>query len=192
MAASSSYLVATAINHVLANETWARAKLVAFAGQSAKIEALPLQISLSITADGLFETPSTANHQTSVIISLPNDAPLKLISGDSSAIFASARISGSAEFAEALAFVFRNLEWDFESDLAGLIGDIPATRAVKALNALHSWQKSALVNVAHNFREYLTEESLQLIPQREIEAFCYDVNNLRDDLERLDKRISRL
>ena len=177
MAASSSYLVATAINHVLANETWARAKLVAFAGQSAKFEALPLQISLSITADGLFETPSTANHQTSVIISLPNDAPLKLISGDSSAIFA---------------FVFRNLEWDFESDLAGLIGDIPATRAVKALNALRSWQKSALVNVAQNFREYLTEESLQLIPQREIEAFFYDVNNLRDDLERLDKRISRL
>jgi ubiquinone biosynthesis accessory factor UbiJ len=60
------------------------------------------------------------------------------------------------------------------------------------LNALHSWQKSALVNVAQNFREYLTEESLQLIPQREIEAFFYDVNNLRDDLERLDKRISRL
>lgn len=192
MASSSSSLLVSAINHVLTNETWARTKLLPFAGQTALIDASLLQISISITANGLFETAPNANRQPSVIISLPSDTPVKLISGDNSAIFAAARISGSAEFAEALAFVFRNLEWDSESDLAGLIGDIPANRVISALKTLFNRQKSAVVNAAQNFKEYITEESHQVIHRREIDVFGQAVNILRDDLERLDKRISRL
>lgn len=192
MMAYPAQLVVSAINHVLINEQWAREKLLAFVGQTARIEAQALNISLVITADGLFESDSTSIQQPTVIIYLPDNTLVKMISGESSAVFAAARISGSAEFAEALAFVFRNIKWDAEADLAGLIGDIPANRAMSALTSFIEWQKSATTNVAQNVKEYLTEESAQLTPQREIEAFGQAVNILRDDLERLEKRISRL
>ncbi len=127
-----------------------------------------------------------------MIIYLPDNTAVKIISGDFSAVFAAARISGSADFAEALAFVFRNLKWDIEADLAALVGDIAANRTVSILTRFVSNQKLAAINIAHNFKEYVTEETQQVIPQREIEAFGRAVNTLRDDLERLDKRISRL
>ncbi len=192
MIAFPAHLVASAINHVLINENWARARLLPFVGQTAQIEAHAFKLSLRITANGVFEAVSPPYQQPAVIISLPDNTAAKIISGDFSAIFSAARIVGSADFAEALAFVFRNLKWDAEADLAGLIGDIPASRAVSSLAYFVDWQKSAALNVAHNFKEYLTEESQQLTPHRDIEAFGQAVNFLRDDLERLEKRISRL
>jgi hypothetical protein len=53
--------------------------------------------------------------------------PAKLLL-DRDALFASVKLSGSADLAECLAFVFRNLGWDIEEDLASVLGDIPARR----------------------------------------------------------------
>lgn len=185
-------LVISAINHVLVSENWARNKLLPFAGQSALIEAPPLKLSLSIAGDGLFESGLNPIQEPLVVICLPDITAVTFIIGDSAAAFSAARISGSADFAEALAFVFRNLKWDAEADLAGLIGDIPANRAMSTFSKLIEWQKLALLNVGRNFKEYVTEESNQLIPLSEIEAFGQAVNILRDDLERLEKRVTRL
>ena len=184
--------VVSAINHVLINEHWARAKLLAFDGQTARIEVQGLTISLAITSAGLFASATHAIQPPEVIIYLPDNTLAKVIGGEVSAVFAAARISGSADLAEALAFIFRNLKWDAEADLAGLLGDITAKRAMSALTGFIAWQKSAAINLGHNFKEYVTEDTQQLIPQREIEAFGQAVNILRDDLERLEKRFSRL
>ncbi len=192
MTASPAHLVVSALNHVLINEHWARKKLLAFVGQTAQIEVYPLHISIAVTADGLFVSDTNSIQQPNVVIYLPDNTLFKVISGESGAVFAAARISGSADFAEALAFVFRNIKWDAEADLAGLIGDIPASRTMSTLFSLFERQKSAAINIAQNIKEYLTEESVQLTPQRDLEAFGQAVNILRDDLERLEKRISRL
>ena len=185
-------LVISAINHVLVNEDWARVKLLPFVGQSALIEASPLKLTFTIAAAGLFESGSNPNQVPSVVITLPDSTAVKFITGDSAAVFSAARISGSADFAEALAFVVRNLKWDVEADLARLIGDIPAHRAISAFSGFIEWQKVGALNIGRNVKEYVTDESSQLIPQDEIEAFGQAVNILRDDLERLEKRIARL
>ena len=81
MMAYPAQLVVSAINHVLINEHWAREKLLAFVGQTARIEAQALNISLVITTDGLFESDSTAIQQPTVIIYLPDNTLVKMISG---------------------------------------------------------------------------------------------------------------
>ena len=185
-------LIESAINHVLSKEPWATNKFLPFATQVTRIDFSFFQIFLTVKPDGLLEVSAGSVDVPTVVISLPNDTPYKFVSGDLSSIFSSARISGSAELAEALAFVFRNLEWDIESDLADLIGDIPAARVVSFFKSFADWQKVAVANVAHNFKEYITEESRQVVSEVELSSFGQSVNDLRDDLARLDKRISRL
>lgn len=185
-------LIESAINHVLIKESWATAKFLPYAGQVTRIDFSVFQMFLTVKPDGLLEVSAGSVVDPTVIITLPNDTPVKFASGDLSAVFATARISGSAELAEALAFVFRNIEWDVESDLADLIGDVAAARFVSFFKSFTNWHKSSAVNVAHNFKEYITEESRQVVSQVEIAAFSHSVNDLRNDLARLDKRISRL
>jgi ubiquinone biosynthesis protein UbiJ len=185
-------LIESAINHVLIKESWATAKFLPYAGQVTRIDFSVFQMFLTVKPDGLLEVSAGSVVDPTVIITLPNDTPVKFASGDLSAVFATARISGSAELAEALAFVFRNIEWDVESDLADLIGDVAAARFVSFFKSFTNWHKTSAVNVAHNFKEYITEESRQVVSQVEIAAFSHSVNDLRNGLARLDKRISRL
>jgi ubiquinone biosynthesis protein UbiJ len=185
-------LIESAINHVLIKESWATAKFLPFSGQITRIDFSFFKLFLTVKPDGLLEVSDVSADDPTVIITLPNETPFKFATGDLAAVFASARISGSAELAEALAFVFRNFEWDVESDLADLIGDVAATRLVSFFKSFADWQKASAVNIAHNFKEYITEESRQVVSRVELSTFGQSVNDLRDDLARLDKRISRL
>lgn len=192
MTAFPASFVAPAINHLLRSESWALARLLPFAGQSVRIIAPPLDLLLSISPEGMLQAVDASEIAPAVTITFPADLAFKAIGGDQAGVLAAARLSGSADFAEALAFVFRNLHWDAEADLAALIGDIPAHRGFAALHSFLNWQRSTVLNVAHNIKEYVTEESQQVMLQRDIGNFCSAVNALRDDLARLEKRISQL
>lgn len=185
-------IVAPAINHLLRSESWALARLLPFAGQSVRIIAPPLDLLLSVSPEGSLQAVDASKITPEVTITFPGDLAFKAIGGDQAAVLAAARLSGSADFAEALAFVFRNLRWDAEADLAALIGDIPAHRGFAALRSFLNWQRSTVLNVAHNIKEYVTEESQQVMTQRDIGDFGRAVNALRDGLARLEKRISQL
>ena len=47
-------------------------------------------------------------------------------------------------------------------------------------------------NSAEVAAEYLTEESRDVVPKAELEAFHDDVDALRDDVERMAARVARL
>ena len=108
------------------------------------------------------------------------------------ALFRHARISGPAEFAEAIGFVARNLEWDAEEDLSRFMGDIAAHRAVSTARAIFQWQKKAAINLAENLSEYLTEENRLLMKPAPIKPFIDEVDDLRDAIARLEKRVKKL
>lgn len=182
----------SALNHLLSGETWARERLRAFAGQHARLQAGPVRLELLVDGEGYFRRPE-AGHDVSpaVTIELPSDAPLRFVT-DRNSIFAAARISGTADFAETLGFVFRNLRWDVEEDLSKVVGDVIAYRMVRAGEALMGWQKQAARNLAANTVEYLSEESGLIVPKREAVRFAGDLAELAEALERLEKRVSKL
>lgn len=189
MAVFDRMLVA-ALNHVLQHESWARERLRPYAGAQALVQAGPLDIHLAITADGLFGAGSPAA-VPAVTITLPHDTPFKLLQ-DRKAAFQAARLSGSADLAETLAFVFRNLRWDVEADLARYLGDIPAHRLEGLRKALLTQGRQATQRLFGNLAEYAAEDSTWLASRHEIEAFGRDVEVLRDDLARLENRLARL
>jgi ubiquinone biosynthesis accessory factor UbiJ len=178
------------LNRLLEHEDWPRQRLSPFIGQTARIEGGPLKLALTVNENGLFSL-AAQDSSPEVIISFGADAPFKLFA-DPGSVFTSARLSGAANFAETLAFVFRNLRWDYEGYLAGFFGDIPGRRLARLLaNGAH-WHRSAVQRLGTNVSEYVTEESQLLTPGREIAQFCASVDHLRDDLARLEKRLARL
>jgi ubiquinone biosynthesis protein UbiJ len=178
------------VNHVLTGECWARARLQAFAGQTARLSLGPLSIPICVTSAGLFESDNQGATPT-VTIQLPADAPTRALT-DRPSLFAAAHISGSAEFAEALGFVFRNLRWDVEDDLSQLVGDIAARRLLQGGKHFAQWHLQRAHNLALNVAEFLTEESATLARRADISHFCITVDALNDDYARLEKRVRKL
>ena len=177
-----------ALNHVIRRSPWAQERLVPFGGREAVFAMPPFRLQLLVTADGLF----IAGHGTpDVEITLPMDTPLTALQGTDKAM-RNARINGSVEFADALGFVLRHLSWDFEEDLSRLVGDIAAHRIAETLRALTAWQKQAAQNLAENATEYLRDEAGVLPSPQEITVFSAEVDRLRDDLARLEKRLQKL
>ena len=178
------------LNHILSGEDWARLRLQPFGGQTARIEGGPIRLTMTVDDAGLFYA-ANPDAVAAVTISFSPEAPVKLFT-DPADLFASARLSGAANFAETLAFVFRNLRWDYEGDLAGVIGDIPARRLARLLADGIKWHRSSVQRLGINFSEYATEESLLVTSARDLRRFTEDVDRLRDDLARLEKRIAGL
>lgn len=183
-------LVLRALNHVLDGEAWASERLRPYAGRQAMIQAAGFELRLVVEGNGRFAVGSV-DHDTAVTITLPSDLSVRLLV-DRKSVFQAARLSGSADFAETLAFVFRNLRWDAEADLARYLGDIPAHRLEQWRRHLFRQGGEAASRLGQNVAEYATEDSAWLAPQRDIERFGKAVDELRDDAARLEKRLARL
>ena len=125
-----------------------------------------------------------------VTINLPASAPLLFLQG-LPALMRAVKLSGSVDFAETLSFVIRNIKWDVEEDLSKVVGDIAAHRLVDGAKRFGSWQASAGQNLAGNFAEYFTEEQPLIAQSTAIADFSREVDSLRDDVARLEKRVAR-
>lgn len=179
-----------AINHLLGQASWAREKLVPFTGHAAQIKLPPFEAAFLIGDDGFLVAPG-AEANLEVSIALPAATPLLALQGKD-AVMRAARIDGSAEFAEALGFVIRNLSWDAEEDLSRVFGDIAAHRIVSGTRDFVGWQQQAAQNFAENLAEYFTEEQPMIARPADVAQFSGDVDRLRDDVARLEKRLQRL
>lgn len=182
------------INHVLAGESWACTRLQPFAGQTARLEFGALSVPMGITPAGLF-TMKTQGAKSAidatVTIRLPDDAPLRILT-DRPSLFTNAHITGSAELAETLGFVFRHLRWHAEDDLAHFVGDIAAHRLVLGGKRLAQWHVQTAKNFAANIAEYLSEETSSLVRRAEVASFSDSLAQLHDDCTQLENRLQEL
>ncbi len=179
-----------AVNHVLGQAAWARAQLRPFAGQCAQITLPPFSAMFSVTAEGFIAAPPIAA-EAAASIDLPASTPLLALQGYA-AVMRAACITGSAEFAQNLGYVMQHLRWDIEEDLSRFLGDIAAHRLVAGVSAFAAQQRQRAKNLAENLVEYLTEERPAIAHRHAIADFSADVDCLRDDTARLEKRMQRL
>jgi ubiquinone biosynthesis protein UbiJ len=101
-------------------------------------------------------------------------------------------ITGDTDFAAAIHHVAHNLRWDVEEDLSRVFGDIAAHRMVETGRTLNRWGGQALENTGRAFAEYWTEERPLIAGRRDLDEFNREVDALRDDAARLEKRIENL
>jgi ubiquinone biosynthesis protein UbiJ len=123
-----------AINHLLGQASWAREKLMPFAGHAAQIKLPPFEAAFLITPDGSIAAPAP-DAELEVAISLPAATPLLALQGKD-AVMRAARIEGSAEFAQALGFVIRNLRWMPRKTFRAWWATLPPTASSRAARNL--------------------------------------------------------
>ncbi len=186
---SASPLIAV-LNHLLSREPLLTDSLAAHAGKSAQIDA-GIRLRFAVAADGLLQAVATQTDEASVTISIA-PADLSQVLTDPARAASFAKVSGDAEFARVMSDVLTRLRWDAEADLARFVGDIAAVRIVEAARAIAAHTRSGSRRLAENVAEYLLEENPMLLHRRAGQDFASDVAVLRDDVERLAKRIALL
>ena len=101
-------------------------------------------------------------------------------------------ISGDADLARRLQRLAERFDPDWQQPFASVFGDVLGMQVAKGLAAALKQARIAGVNLAESAAEYVTEESRDVVPRAELEAFHDDVDVLRDDVERIAARIARL
>lgn len=102
------------------------------------------------------------------------------------------RIRGDLSLAMRLARLARCYRFDWEELLSRYLGDAGAHATARHVRAAGRWGRSAADTLARDVAEYLSEESGLVAGTAALGRFCDAVDELRDDVERLEARISRL
>jgi len=101
-------------------------------------------------------------------------------------------IRGDSALAHRFGEFLSGLDIDWEEQLSRLTGDVIAHEVGSLTRQLLGWGKQQSLTFQQNFQEYLQEE-LRLLPGKlEMEPFLNNVDRLRDDVARLEARITRL
>lgn len=182
--------VVAAINHLLAQEAWARATLGLHAGKEALIDTGAVQLRMRVTRDGMVEPGSDAAPATVTIRVKLSDLPLILQNRDRA--FSYVKIEGDAEFANTISQLSKGLRWEAEHDLEKLFGPIAATRLTEGARTAATGVVATGKKFAENVAEFLLEERAVLIRPSQVSDMADDITRLRDDVERAAKRLEKL
>ncbi|WP_295762423.1 SCP2 sterol-binding domain-containing protein [Undibacterium sp.] len=178
------------VNHLLAHESWARSKLQKHAGKVACIDLQVFSLRLQISGDGLLQ--AAASEAVADVTIRLQAADLPLIAQNREHAFSYVKIEGDADLANSISHLSQNLRWEAEEDLSKLFGDVAAVRMVSTAKSLLDTVKQAHQNLQENLAEYFLEEQPMLVRPAAVQGFGAEVNKIRDDTERLMKRIAKL
>lgn len=183
-------LLPAAINHVLAQEPWACEKLRTHAGKVARIDAGVLNFRWKVASDGMLQAAADDEQENVVIRVRPADIPLILQNRERAVSYV--QVEGDADFANTMSQLSQSVKWEAEEDLSKLVGDIAAHRIVGTAKSIAETVKSTGRATAENIAEYFLEENPMLMRAQPLSDFAREVASLRDDIERLEKRIQRI
>ncbi|WP_255206086.1 SCP2 domain-containing protein [Janthinobacterium sp. BJB401] len=182
--------VIATINHLLAQEPWARQQLAVHAGKLACIDTGAVALRLRVDSAGMLEAaPADMPANVTIRVKL-SDVPLILQNRERA--FSYVKIEGDAEFANAISQLSKGLRWEAEHDLEKVVGPMLATRLVAGAKDAAAFVRTGQQKLAENVAEYFLDEQPMLIRPATLQEYSAGVTRVRDDVERLAKRLARL
>lgn len=178
------------LQHLIAQNSWANAMLQPFAGKSVQINIPPVSSALVILEDGSLAIAGETNIADATV-TIPPSLLLRLIAKDEAARL-QINITGDTHLASELAKVFTHMRWDYEDDLSKLVGDVPAYKIGQFGQQAVQSVKETSTNLAEMLAEYWQEENPLIAKKRHVDAFNTQVDTLRADVERFEKRLAKL
>lgn len=178
------------LQHLIAQNSWACPLLQPHAGKCVAFKLGFFSRSLMILEDGSLAMAGD-NHVADASVSLTPSLALRLLSGDEAAKRL-VTISGDTHLAAELAKVLSAMRWDFEDDASKLVGDVAAHKLGQTLRGIAATGKETGSNLAAMLSEYWQEEMPLIAKKRQVEAFNSDVDTLRADLARFEKKFAKL
>lgn len=102
------------------------------------------------------------------------------------------QISGDMDLGQRFQRILKRLDIDWEEQLAQRVGDIAAHKLGYGARRLREWGRHVVGTLRQDAVEILQEESRITPPRERIERFLSAVDELRSDVERMEKRLQRL
>jgi ubiquinone biosynthesis protein UbiJ len=180
-----------AFNALLDREPWARDRLQAHAGKTARLALGGWSFAFGITTAG-HVAPAIEDVTPDVVLTVATDKLSSLVSDDLARRMSAVRIDGDAALAHTISDLARDLRWDIEESLSGVVGDVAALRLVTGVRAVNAGVRDGAWRFAENLSEYVTEEAGLVASAPALAAWSADVRRLRDGTERADKRVASL
>ncbi len=178
------------LQHVCAQNNWAKPHLIAHAGKTLCIDFSIVRMPLQILEDGsLCIAGETATADATAHI--PPSLTLRLLAKDEAAR-QQIHIEGDTHLATDFAKVMQHMRWDMAEDISKLVGDIPAQKISGFTQNTAQEAKRQITNLADMLAEYWQEEVPVLAKKRQVQAFNANVDTLVSDVDRLEKRLEKL
>lgn len=119
-------------------------------------------------------------------------AQLPFLQRDGATATGRVRLEGDADLARRLQSLARGFDPDWQLPFAQVFGDVLGVQIAQAVATGLSRARVVGRTLAESTAEYLTEESRDVVGRHELDAFFDDVDGLRDGVERLQARVTRL
>ena len=116
------------------------------------------------------------------------------LSKDKTAVLHSPQVELDGESAVLLDLVgvLQDLDLDWEYELSRWLGPVASPLIGAHLRSRANWTRDTASSLSHNLADYLSEESRTLVGKREAEARFAELDQAKQDLERLEARFERL
>ena len=185
-----------ALNRALALDPDTRAALRALDGRrvAMRLDAPPLALQIRVDGERLAVGPvEDDGHDLSVRATLGAlIAQLPFLRRDDAPPVGKLRIEGDADLARRLQRLAERFDPDWQQPFVAVFGEVAGVQIAQAARGALRHARQAAAAFAQSAAEYVTEESRDVVPRAELDAFHDDVDALRDDAERLAARIARL
>lgn len=186
-----------ALNRALALDEDTRAALRGLDGQRVALHLAspPLALQVEVAGDALRVGPVDAAVEPDLgvrttLAGLLGQLPM--FRRDDAPPVGKLRIEGDAELARRLQQLAQRFDPDWQQPFVRVFGEVLGVQVAKAVAAGLKQAQVAGRNLAETAAEYVTEESRDVVPRAELDAFHDDVDALRDDVERIAAKIARL
>lgn len=187
-------LLETALNRALGLDPDTRAALAGLDGQRLQLHLESPPLAMEVTVDGeALRVGPLQGEEPDLAVRAGLGAllgHLPMFRGGDAAPVGKVRISGDAELARRLQRLAEGFDPDFDQPFAEMLGPLLGPQVAKALRAALREARVQGTAFAKAGVEYLTEESRDLVPKAEQQAFFDDVDALRDRVERLAARLA--
>ena len=183
-------IVTRFLQHLTNQNNWSRQHLIGFAGQVVQFDFTLIQANLIILEDGgLAIAGETAAPEATIHV--PPSLMLRLLAHDEAAKL-QIKIDGDAHLATEISKVLQNMRWDVEEDLSHIVGDITASKIGSASQYAFATAKKQSIDLAEMLSEFWQEEKPILAKKRHVDSFNTEVDTLRSDVARFEKRLHKL
>ena len=189
-------IVETVINRYLALDPEMLDKMAAFSGKVIKLEIIGISTPLYMLPDsngmqirtehdGEADTILRGTPISLFKMGLVSNAATLLLKGD-------VEISGDTRLGHQFKNVFSQMDIDWTEPLAELVGDTLAYQIQQSGKKITGWGRGVFESATMSFSEYLQEESRDAVTETELNIFNADVDQLRNDVDRLQAKINAL
>ncbi len=182
-----------AIQNVLKYDSKSVKKLAPLAGKKVKVNIQPIDQSiviiihkdtLSVSTDVELQVDTTISGKPSALFAMGTNQHIPGLDGVS--------INGDATTGQFIADFLKKLQPDWEDAWCDLLGEIPGYHVNQFIQGLKNAGNSLFKSIRASSKDYLLEENRELVSPHEMESFLDQVDDLRADTDRIERKIAAL